>query len=126
VQAHRDAQNWRGQHQDEQLTRSRFETEARRVAGLESELQNLRRRVETLAGEKSALQAEAERVPNLESRVTALGDEVSTLNAANAQLRTELQEHMQAHAEKIAILTKVRGEIEKDLKNVTADALRAN
>jgi DNA recombination protein RmuC len=31
-----------------------------------------------------------------------------------------------AHAEKIAVLTEVRGEIEKDLKNITADALRAN
>ena len=126
TEAHREADNWRCQHQAEQLDRARFETEAGRAAGLDTELQNVRARVESLAGEKSALQTEAERVPNLENRVTALVEQVTSLTAAKAQLQTQLAEQAQAHDEKIAALTEVRGEIEKDLKNITADALRAN
>ena len=72
------------------------------------------------------MQTEAERVPDLEGRVTALTGEVTGLTAANAQLQTQLYEQAQAHAEKVAVLTEVRGEIEKDLKNITADAMRAN
>ena len=113
AEVHREADNWRCQHQAEQLDRARFETEAGRAAGLDTELQNVRARVESLAGEKSALQIEAERVPNLENRVTALVEQVMSLTAAKAQLQTQLAEQAQAHDEKIAALTEVRGEIEK-------------
>jgi DNA recombination protein RmuC len=76
--------------------------------------------------ERARFETEVRRVPVLEARVTALAEEVTRLTATNAQLQTQLQEQAQAHAEKIAVLTEVRGEIEKDLKNITADALRAN
>ena len=126
AEAHRESDNWRCQHQADQLDRARFETEAGRAARLDTELQNVRARIESLAGERSALQTEAERVPNPENRVTALVEQVTSLTAAKAQLQTQLAEQAQAHDEKIAALTEVRGEIEKDLKNITADALRAN
>ena len=125
-EARRETDTWRDKHQTEQLERARFETEAGRVEGLEADLQQVRARAETLAAEKAALQTEAERVPDLEGRVTALTGEVTGLTAANAQLQTQLYEQAQAHAEKVAVLTEVRGEIEKDLKNITADAMRAN
>ena len=124
--AQSEGETWRGKFESEQLERARFETEARRVAGLDAELQQIRGRTEALAIEKSALQIEAGRVRELEARVSALGNDAIELNATNAQLRTQLQEQALAHAEKIAVLTEVRGEIEKDLKNITADALRAN
>lgn len=121
-----EAESWRSKHQTEQLERARFETEARRVPALEADLHQARDRAETFGAEKSALQTAAGRIPALEARVTALAEETTRLTAANAQLQTQLQEQAQAHAEKIAVLTEVRGEIEKDLKNITADALRAN
>lgn len=76
--------------------------------------------------ERARFETEVRRVPVLEARVTELAEEVTGLTASNAQLQTQLQEQAQAHGEKIAVLTTVRGEIEKDLKNITADALRAN
>jgi DNA recombination protein RmuC len=126
AEARLQAESWRDKHQAEQLERAKFETEARRVLGLEAELHQARDRAETLGAEKSALQTEAGRIPTLEARVAALAEETTDLTATNAQLQTQLQEQAQAHADKIAVLTTVRGEIEKDLKNITADALRAN
>jgi DNA recombination protein RmuC len=126
AEARREGETWRGKLEFEQLERTRFETEARRVAGLDAELQQLRSRAEALAVEKSALQIEADRVRGLEAHVSALGNDATELRTANAQLQTQLQEQALAHAEKIVVLTEVRGEIEKDLKNITADALRAN
>ncbi len=125
-EARHAAESWRSKHQAEQLERARFETEARRVPGLDTDLQQARARAETLGAEKSALQTAASRIPGLEANVAGLAEEASNLRAANAQLQTQLQEQALAHAEKVAVLTEVRGEIEKDLKNITADALRAN
>jgi DNA recombination protein RmuC len=45
---------------------------------------------------------------------------------ARAALDARLREQSQAHADKLAFLAQVRGEIEKDLKALAADALRAN
>jgi DNA recombination protein RmuC len=45
---------------------------------------------------------------------------------ARAALEARLLEQAQGHAEKLALLAQVRGEIEKDLKSIAADALRAN
>jgi DNA recombination protein RmuC len=45
---------------------------------------------------------------------------------ARAALDARLREQSQAHAEKLALLAQVRGDIEKDLKTIAADALRAN
>jgi DNA recombination protein RmuC len=45
---------------------------------------------------------------------------------ARAALDARLHEQAQGHADKLTLLAQVRGEIEKDLKNIAADALRAN
>lgn len=124
--ARQEAESWRIEHQAEQLERARFEGEARRVVGLEVQLQQARDRGEAFATDKAALQTEADRAHTLEARVTAMYEEAAILNAANTKCQTQLQEQALAHAEKIAVLTQVRGEIEKDLKNIAADALRAN
>jgi DNA recombination protein RmuC len=76
--------------------------------------------------ERAKFEVEARRVVGLEARVTALGEEIAGLSAVKAQLQTRIEEQGRTNLEKIAALTEVRGEIEKDLKNITADALRAN
>jgi DNA recombination protein RmuC len=93
--ARSDAEAWRERLQAEQLARAGFETEARRAAGLEPELQQLRAHLATTIAEKAGLQA-------------------------------QVQEQSRAHTDKLALLTQVRGDIEKDLKTIAADALRAN
>jgi DNA recombination protein RmuC len=125
-QARRQADGWRSRHEAEQLERARFETEARRVGGLEAELQQARGRLEAIGAEKAALAAEAARLPGLEERIAALTEETASLSAANAQLQTQKEQQVLAHAEKLAALTEIRREIGKDLKNIAADALRAN
>lgn len=126
AKARQEAEAWRGKHQAEQLERARFETEARRIVALEPELRQALTRAETVGAEKSALQAVAERVPDLDKRVKELADEIVGLKTRNAQLQTQLREQEEAHNQKIAALTRVRGEIERELKGMAADALRAN
>ena len=121
-----DTETWRERLQAEQVERAKFEAQAQRAGGLEIELSQVRARAEGIAAERSAFHAAAERVPGLESRLGELGDEVAELKASNAQLQTQLYEQAQAHLEKIEMLAQLRGEIEKDLKNITADALRSN
>ena len=94
-EARRTAESWRAKHESEYANRARFEAEARRLVGLEVNLDQARVRIETIGNSNAALQA-------------------------------QLQEQARAHDEKIAILTAVRGEIGKDLKSITADALSAN
>jgi predicted nucleic acid-binding Zn-ribbon protein len=124
--ARADVESWRTKHHTEQLDRARFETEAQRVVGLEIKLQDARTRLEAIASERAALQPSADRLPLLEERIAALSDELTELRSANAGLQAQMREQAQAHSEKIAALTEVRGEIEKDLKNIATDALRAN
>jgi DNA recombination protein RmuC len=126
AKARQEAEAWRDRHQAEQLERTRFETEARRIVDLEPELRQALTRAETAGIEKSVLQAVAERVPGLDRSVQALTDEIVALKTRNAELMTELREQQEAHTHKIEALTQVRGEIERELKALAADALRAN
>ncbi len=126
VRARADAETWRAQCQAEQLERAKWEAQASRATTLEAELQQARERLETLAGDKSRLQSMAERVPPLEERLAALSVELSDLRSTNATLATQLREQAQAQQEKLAALTDVKGGIEKDLKALALEALRAN
>jgi DNA recombination protein RmuC len=126
AKARQEAEVWRERHQAEQLDRTRFETEARRIVALEPELRRALIRVETAGAEKSALQVVAERVPGLDRSVQALTDDIVALKTRNAELMTELREQQEAHTQRVEALTKVRGEIERELKTIAADALRAN
>jgi DNA recombination protein RmuC len=124
--AREDGETWRGRLQAEQLARTRFETEARRTPELVQELQFVRADLGRAVAEQAGLRTAAERVPGLEGRVRALGEEVAGLREANAQLQVRLDEQAQAHAEQIAVVTQLRGEIDKDLKALMADAMQAN
>jgi DNA recombination protein RmuC len=121
-----DIDGWRARFQAEQLERARSEAQANRAAGLETELHLARERWESLGAQKARLEAIAERVPALEERLTALAQENSRLNTANATLSTQQREQTLAHEQKLAALTDVRGGIEKDLKALAQETLRAN
>jgi DNA recombination protein RmuC len=121
-----DIEGWRARFQAEQLERAKSEAQASRTLSLERELHMARERLEALARDKSRLESIAERVPALEIRLSALGDENSLLRTTNATLATQLREQTQAHEEKLAALTDVKGGIEKDLKALAQETLRAN
>jgi DNA recombination protein RmuC len=121
-----ETETWRTRYQSEQLVRAQSEAQALRAAGLESDLQRARDRFEEVAADKSRLQSTAERLPSLEARLTASQDEILALKTANATLATQLREQAQAHQDKLAALTDVKGGIEKDLKALATEALRAN
>jgi len=68
----------------------------------------------------------AARVAGLEAERSELQDRVVALSGRVAGLETRLVEQEQSHQQKLAALTAIRGEIEKDLKNIASDSLRAN
>jgi DNA recombination protein RmuC len=76
--------------------------------------------------ERARFETEALRVPGVEGELQQARTRIETLGNDKSALQTQLQEQAQSHQEKIAMLTEVRGEIEKDLRNITADALRSN
>lgn len=94
-----DAEAWRGRLQAEQLARAKSE---------------------------SAAEAEARRAAHLQPELQEVRAQLAAAMAETASLRAQLQEQAQAQAEKLALLGQVRGEIEKDLKTIAVDALRAN
>ncbi len=121
-----DIESWRARFQAEQLARATSDAQAARAASLDSDLQLARQRLESMGAEKSRLESIAERVPTLDARVTALSEENANLKTANATLATQMREQTLAHEEKLAALTDVKGGIEKDLKALAQETLRAN
>ena len=86
------------------------------LSRLRFELRALRENEEARRGECAGARREAE-----EWRAKCQSEQLE-----RTRIEVTAKEQAQAHQEKLAALTEVRGEIEKDLKNITADALRAN
>jgi len=126
VRAHTDTENWRARSQAEQLERAKSEAQAAHAASLGIELQQVRGRLEMLASDKARLESVAERVPGLEKRLSASQDEVMNLKSANATLAAQLREQTDSHEDQLAALVDMKGGIEKDLKALATEALRAN
>jgi DNA recombination protein RmuC len=124
--ARQEGNAWRVKAEAEREARATAEASASRISGLEAELAQLRDELVTLTGARGALQEKAERVPGLESQIEGLNSRIVALSTAASRLETKLAEQEQAHLEKVEALTTIRGEIEKDLKNITSDSLRAN
>src|SRR5436305_11318744 len=91
----------RAKVQSGEIERTKLESQAARVAPLETDLNQARARLEVLSGERSALQAIADRVPVLERRVASLTSELTDLKSLNAALQTQLREQAQAHEDKV-------------------------
>ena len=75
---------------------------------------------------RSAAEASASRVGGLEAACDELRNQLAASTARVSRLEVKLTEQEQGHREKIEVLTVIRGEIEKDLKNIANDSLRAN
>jgi DNA recombination protein RmuC len=75
---------------------------------------------------RAAAEAIASRVSGLNADCDELRNQLLASATAAATLQSKLTEQEQGHLAKIAALTAVRGEIEKDLKNIANDSLRAN
>jgi DNA recombination protein RmuC len=84
---------------------------------------------ERLAAEQLAratFEAEARRVLELQPELNQVRTQLAAAMAERASLQAQLAEQAQAHGEKLVLLGQVRGEIERDLKAIAVDALRAN
>jgi DNA recombination protein RmuC len=62
----------------------------------------------------------------LELEIDGLNRRVLELSTARANLETSLSEQEKTHQDKIEILIELRGEIEKNFKNIASDSLKAN
>jgi DNA recombination protein RmuC len=125
-QVRSDAENWRQQFHDERIARTREEATAARVPQLEQDLRGAQEKAVTIANELFASDEQAGRIPGLESDIEGMRLQIAELSHSNAELGTRLSEQVKAHEEKLAALTAIRGEIEKDLKNIASDTLRQN
>jgi DNA recombination protein RmuC len=101
-----------------ELAQSKTETEARRDSQQQAEIN--RERAQGLLEEKATRAAEMER------QVAALNESVTKLSAEKSELSVSLKNQAEAHAAQTEALTTIRGEIEKDLKNLASDALKSN
>jgi len=94
------------------------------TARREAERWRERHQAEQVAGAR--LEAEASRAAGLEPELHRVRGQLAAAVAEQVALQAQMREQTQAHTEKLDLLARVRGEIEKDLKNIAADALRAN
>ncbi len=75
---------------------------------------------------RARAEEQASRVPLLEEALRASQDRLEGLAARNAEVQASLREQAEAHVRQIEVMTQVRGEIEKDLKNLANEALKSN
>jgi DNA recombination protein RmuC len=94
--------------------------------GLRRELESWRSKHESALLERAKFESEAARVPVLATRIEALLTELSQAKADNAQAQARLEEQARAHDKEVATLKDLRGGIDEELKQLTAQALRAN
>jgi DNA recombination protein RmuC len=120
------AEGFREQLEADRVAKAGAEARAARVPQLEEDLSRSNATVRELTGERSQLSGQAGRIPRLEAEVARLTAVVTSLTAEKTGLETRIRDQEQAHSEKLAILTSLRGEIEKDFKSLANDALTGN
>jgi DNA recombination protein RmuC len=90
-------------------------------------LQVVRRHLRAdLAAAQEAEAARSEQLAAARRDLETWRERLQAEQVARVTLEARMREQSQGHAEKLALLAHVRGEIEKDLKNIATDALRAN
>jgi DNA recombination protein RmuC len=99
---------------------------AERVPDLEGKLAQLTASTTKLAGEKAASDTAAARVPQLEAELATEKKRAEGLVSANSGLSKEIEAAKASFEEKVAALTALRGEIEKEIKNLASEALKGN
>ena len=89
---------------------------------LRRELEGWRSKHESALLERVKFESEAARVPALATRVEALLAELSQVKADNAQAQVRLEGQARAHEKEVATLKDLRGGIDEELKQLTAEA----
>jgi DNA recombination protein RmuC len=90
-------------------------------------LQVVRRHLRAeLASAQEAQEARSAELATAHQESETWRERLQAEQVARATAETRLREQSQGHAEKLALLAQVRGEIEKDLRSMAADALHAN
>ena len=90
-----------------------------RAARAEATLQE-----ETVA--RARAEAAAERVVQLESKLDEVRGQLTQQTETNVRLETASAAEDRSHADKLSTLTSLRGEIEKDLREIATAALKGN
>jgi len=96
------------------------------LRGLRRELEAWRSKHDLQLLERAKFESEATRVPALEARIDGLLADLSRVNVDNAQAQARLEEQARAYDKEVATLKDLRGGIDDELKQLTAEALRAN
>ena len=99
---------------------------SRELAVARGDAEGWRDRLQAAQMAGAAFEVEARRVAELQLEVGQLRTQLAAALVEKGSLQAQLAEQAEAHAEKLALLGQVRGEIEKDLKAIAVDALRAN
>jgi DNA recombination protein RmuC len=99
---------------------------SRELDGVRGEVETWRQRLQAEQLVRATFEAEARRGAELQPELQQLRGQLAAAMAQTASLQAKIGEQAQVHAEKLALLGQVRGEIEKDLKAIAVDALRAN
>jgi DNA recombination protein RmuC len=91
-----------------------------------ADAESWRQRLQAEELARTTFEVEARRAAELQPELVEARTQLAAATAETASLRVRLSEQAQAHAEKLALLGQVRGEIERDLKVIAVDALRAS
>jgi DNA recombination protein RmuC len=102
------------------------EARCRELVAARGEVEAWRERLQAEQLARARSEGEAQRAAGLQPELQQVRTQLAAAMAEEASLRAQINEQAQAHAEKLALLGQVRGEIEKDLKAIAVEALRAN
>ena len=118
LKANVDALSEKSEDLQTELAQSKAEAEARRTSQQQAEVD--KERAQGLLEEISG------RTAGLERQIASLNETITKLSSENHGLAVSLKNQAEAHESKTEALTTIRGEIEKDLKNLASDALKLN
>jgi DNA recombination protein RmuC len=99
---------------------------SRDLAAARGEAEAWRQRLQGVEVARATADAQARRVAEVRGELAEVRAQLAASLAEAAALQARLKAEAQGQSEKLAFLSQVRGEIEKDFKSIAVDALRAN
>jgi DNA recombination protein RmuC len=108
------------------LLRDRFGQAEDDLKAVRHEANQWRTQAENEAKARAVAEASASRIERLEADCETLRGQLMQANATIAGFETKLVEQGEGHREKIAAVTAIRDEIDKNLRNITSETLRSN
>jgi DNA recombination protein RmuC len=96
------------------------------LAAIRREAEGWREQLQAEQLTRAAIEVEARRVAGLQAELEQLRAQLTAAMVETASLQAQLGDQAEAQAEKLALLGQVQGAIERDLKAIAVDALRAS